>query len=104
MEADFPWHRQTLLWCFWAAGFFQVTGGARCCFTGVWHFPTMGAASWPLGDKGALPQGSQNWQDCPTMEADFPWPGRACSGISGLQSSSRCLAVLGADSQECGTS
>ena len=48
----------------------------------------------PLGDKGALPQGSQNWQDHPTMEANFPQPGRACSGISGLQSSSRGLAVL----------
>ena len=43
-----------------------------------------------------LPQGSQNWQHCPVMEADFMWLGRACSGVSGLQSSSTGLVVLSA--------
>ena len=40
--------------------------------------------------------GRQDWQVCTVIEADFPWPGRACSGISGLWSSSRGQVVLGA--------
>ena len=52
----------------------------------------------PMGDKGAFPQGSLNWQDHPTMEADFPWHARACSIISGLWDSSRGLSVLGSSS------
>ena len=68
--------RQHLLCYSWAVGLFQGvgSGGQMLC----------GSAStsrgWeqlagPLGDKGALPQGSQNWQDRPTMEADFLWLG-----------------------------
>ena len=49
----------------------------------------------PLGDKGALPQDRQDWQDCPMMEADFPWPGKSYPSASGPQSSSRGRALLG---------
>ena len=57
-----------------------------------------------LGKQGALPQGSQNWQDCPTMEADFAQLGRVCSIISGLQDFSRGLAVLCTAPQGCSSS
>ena len=48
-----------------------------------------------LGDKGAFPEGFQDWQDHPAMEADFLWPAGACLSFFGLQDSYRGLAVLG---------
>ena len=75
-------------------------------------FPTVGGVSWPalrqqgvsrgwaelaslLQGKGALSEGGWDWQVCTTVEVHFLWPGRACPGTPGLQSSSRGEAVLG---------
>ena len=73
--------------------------GLGSCSVGVQHLLRVGVAGGALRDKGALPQGSQNWQYCTAMEAYFPCLGRACSGVSGLQNSFSGLEVLGATPQ-----
>ena len=75
-----------------------LPGGGWCWAAAPWEQSTsQGRAGLArsLGSKGALAKGRRDWQDCTVMEADFPWPGRACPGASGLQSSSRGRAVLG---------
>ena len=96
--------RQSLLWCFWAAELFQgqaVLGSCsmECSTSRGWE-----QLAWPLGDKEGLSQGSWNWQDHPMMEADFPWLGRSCSGVSRLWSPFSRLAVLGTSPQQCNPS
>ena len=98
---------QGFLWCFWAVGQFKGLVVLRSCSNGVQQPPPPRWWKWLaglLGKQGALPQGSQNWQDCPTMEADFAQLGRVCSIISGLQDFSRGLAVLCTAPQGCSSS
>ena len=42
---------------------------------GVQHPQRWEQPAGPLRTQGALPQGSQDWQDPPAMEADFARPG-----------------------------
>ena len=65
------------------------------CSTGVQHPQGWEQLAGLLRTQGALPQGSQNWQDHPAMKADFAQLGRACSILSGLRAFSRGLVVLG---------
>lgn len=90
---------------------FMQPGRACSCVSGLWGssrgLAVLGAAAqecstshgWErlaglLVEKGALPQGCQDWQDCPALEADFMQLGGAFSSFSGLQDFSRGLAVL----------
>ena len=95
MDADFPWLGRA---CSGVSGPQSSSRGRQ--FWSAAPCMCSGSQGWErlarlLGDKEALPQGSRNWQDHLMMEADFLWPGRACSGVSGLQSSSKGQAVLG---------
>ena len=95
MDADFPWLGRA---CSGVSGPQSSSRGRQ--FWSAAPCMCSGSQGWErlarlLGDKEALPQGSRNWQVHLRMGADFTWPGRACSGVSGLQSSSRGQAVLG---------
>ena len=96
MEADFSWPAGD---CSSVSGLQDSSGGLvilGSCSTGVKHSQGWEQLAKPLRDRGALPQSSQNWQDCSTMEADFPWSAGDCSSISGLWDSSSwgCWALL----------
>ena len=80
-----------------------VPKGRWCWVAAPWEYSASqgwaGLAGYLQG-KGVLPQGRWKWQVCTTMEADFPWPGRACPGAPGPRNSSRGQAVLGGCSVE----
>ena len=84
-----------------------LAGGCWCWAAVPQECSTPRGLEWlagPLRSQGALPQGSLDWQDHPTMEADFAWPDQACTTFSGLWAFSRGLVVLGAALWGCSPS
>ena len=60
--------------------------------------------AWLLRNKGALPQSSQNWQEYPAMEADFPWPARVALSFLGCGTLPGCRWCWEAAPREYSTS
>ena len=97
--------RPNLFSLFWAAvGSCSRLAVLGRCSTGVQHPSRVGAAGWATKNPKDSSPGQLNWQDHLRMEADFAWPGQACSSFSGLQGALavgwQCWAAI---PQECST-
>ena len=82
---------QGLPQCLWCAKLFQGLGS---CSVGAQHLQSLGRARWDFGRQRSTSPGQEELAGLHHDGGRLPMLGRACSGVSGLQSSSRGWVML----------